>query len=549
MPTPQNHSVTLNNLTFEWPDGQIALDGISGTFGSGRTGLVGRNGTGKSTLLRLIAGVLRPTHGTIDRPQDVTYLPQTLTMNTATTLAELLGIAPKLTALKAIESGDASVENFDIIGDDWDIETRADEHLSDLGFSAADLDRTVATLSGGESMLVAITGLRLRAASVTLLDEPTNNLDRSTRDRLRSIVDKWPGALIVVSHDRDLLDTMDETAELYEGSMSVFGGTFSEWEAYQAGEQAAAEQAVTSAKSALRLEKTQRIEAETKLARRAAQGRKAAKSMPPILAGGLKRKAEVTAGATRQLMDDRIGSARAALDAAESRLKDDEAIHLILPDPDVPRSRRIAQIFDDSRTIYLQGPERVALVGPNGSGKTTLLENLLGRGEPMPGSARAELLTDRVGYLPQRLDSLDEELSAIENISPVAPSMTVGEIRNQLARLLLRGDSVNRPVSTLSGGERFRVSLAKLLFAEPAAQLLVFDEPTNNLDMATVDQLVQALADYRGALLVVSHDYDFLTRLGVDSVIELARPALDQRQAQGQAAGVVRGVLSQRAEL
>lgn len=549
MPTPQNHSVTLNNLTFEWPDGQIALDGISGTFGSGRTGLVGRNGTGKSTLLRLIAGTLRPTRGTIDRPQDVAYLPQTLTMNTATTLAELLGIAPKLTALKAIESGDASVENFDIIGDDWDIETRADEHLSDLGFSAADLDRTVATLSGGESMLVAITGLRLRAASVTLLDEPTNNLDRSTRDRLRSIVDKWPGALIVVSHDRDLLDTMDETAELYEGSMSVFGGTFSEWEAYQAGEQAAAEQAVTSAKSALRLEKTQRIEAETKLARRAAQGRKAAKSMPPILAGGLKRKAEVTAGATRQLMDDRIGSARAALDAAESRLKDDEAIHLILPDPDVPRSRRIAQIFDDSRTIYLQGPERVALVGPNGSGKTTLLENLLGRGEPMPGSARAELLTDRVGYLPQRLDSLDEELSAIENISPVAPSMTVGEIRNQLARLLLRGDSVNRPVSTLSGGERFRVSLAKLLFAEPAAQLLVFDEPTNNLDMATVDQLVQALADYRGALLVVSHDYDFLTRLGVDSVIELARPALDQRQAQGQAAGVVRGVLSQRAEL
>lgn len=549
MPTPQNHSVTLNNLTFEWPDGQIALDGISGTFGSGRTGLVGRNGTGKSTLLRLIAGVLRPTHGTIDRPQDVAYLPQTLTMNTATTLAELLGIAPKLTALKAIESGDASVENFDIIGDDWDIETRADEYLRDLGFSAADLDRTVATLSGGESMLVAITGLRLRAASVTLLDEPTNNLDRSTRDRLRSIVDKWPGTLIVVSHDRDLLDTMDETAELYEGSMSVFGGTFSEWEAYQAGEQAAAEQAVTSAKSALKLEKKQRIEAETKLARRAAQGRKAAKSMPPIIAGGLKRKAEITAGATRQLMDDRVGSARAALDAAESRLKDDEAIHLILPDPDVPRSRRIAQIFDDSRTIYLQGPERVALVGPNGSGKTTLLENLLGRGEPMPGSARAELLTDRVGYLSQRLDWLDEELSAIENISPVAPSMTVGEIRNQLARLLLRGDSVNRPVSTLSGGERFRVSLAKLLFAEPAAQLLVFDEPTNNLDMATVDQLVQALADYRGALLVVSHDYDFLTRLGIDSVIELARPALDQRQAQGQAAGVVRGVLSQRAEL
>ncbi len=337
----------------------------------------------------------------------------------------------------------------------------------------------------------------------------------------------------MVSHDRELLDLMDNTAELYAGSMSMFGGTYTQWEAYQAGEQNAAQQAVTSAKSVLKLEKKQRIEAETKLARRAAQGRKAAKSMPPILAGGLKRKAEVTAGATRSLMDSRVGSARAALDAAEARLKDDEAIHLILPDPDVPRSRRLAQFSDDTRTIYLQGPERVGLVGANGAGKTTLLENLLNRGVPMEGSAHAELLTDRVGYLPQRLD---ENVSAIQNIVPVAPSMTVGEIRNQLARLLLRGESVNRPVSTLSGGERFRVSLARLLFAEPVVQLLVFDEPTNNLDMATVDQLVAALADYRGALLVVSHDYEFLGKLGLDSVIELGFP--------GSA-----NVLSQRTEL
>jgi ATPase subunit of ABC transporter with duplicated ATPase domains len=139
----------------------------------------------------------------------------------------------------------------------------------------------------------------------------------------------------------------------------------------------------------------------------------------------------------------------------------------------------------------------------------------------MPGGARGTLLTDRFGYLPQRLDDLDESRSAIENIVPVASSMTVGEIRNQLARLLLRGESVNRPVSSLSGGERFRVSLAKLLFAEPVAQLLILDEPTNNLDIATVDQVVDALREYRGALLVVSHDYDFLRRLGVSTVLSL----------------------------
>lgn len=536
MPQHTTSTVTLNNLSFHWPDGQYALSGISGTFNSGRTGLVGRNGTGKSTLLKLIAGKLTATTGSIDYAGEVAYLPQTLTLDASSTVADLLGIAEKVGALRAIESGDASEHNFDLIGDDWDIETRADEHLRTLGFSSADLNRTVNTLSGGEAMLIAVTGLRLRAASVTLLDEPTNNLDRTMRARLREIVGKWPGTLIVVSHDRELLDSMDETAELYQGSMTTFGGTYSQWEEYQAGEQAAAEQAVTSAKSALKLEKKQRIEAETKLARRAAQGRKAAKSMPPILAGGLKRKAEVTAGATRQLMDSRVGSARAALDAAEERLKDDEAIHLILPDPDVPRSRRLAQISDDVRTLYLQGPERVALVGANGAGKTTLLENLVLGRPPMAGSAHGELLTDRVGYLSQRLDGLDEERSAIENIAPHAPSMTVGEVRNQLARLLLRGESVNRPVSTLSGGERFRVSLARLLFAEPVSQLLVLDEPTNNLDIATVSQLVEALSSYRGALFVVSHDYDFLRRLGVDSVIELSQP------------GEV-GVLSQRAEL
>lgn len=144
----------------------------------------------------------------------------------------------------------------------------------------------------------------------------------------------------------------------------------------------------------------------------------------------------------------------------------------------------------------------------------------------MPGGAHGTLLTDRFGYLPQRLDDLDESRSAIENIVPVAPSMMVGEIRNQLARLLLRGESVNRPVSSLSGGERFRVSLAKLLFAEPVAQLLILDEPTNNLDIATVDQVVDALREYRGALLVVSHDYDFLRRLGIGTVLSLEGDAL-----------------------
>ncbi len=171
-------AITLRDLTFEWPDGTVALDRVSGTFTTGRTGLVGRNGAGKSTLLRLIAGLLRPTSGRVDTVGEVGYLPQTLTTRKDSTVAELLGVDRIVAALRAIESGDPDPRHFDTVGDDWDIEARAEEALHEIGFTTVDLDRRVDTLSGGEAMLIAITGLRVRRTPVTLLDEPTNNLDR-----------------------------------------------------------------------------------------------------------------------------------------------------------------------------------------------------------------------------------------------------------------------------------------------------------------------------------------------------------------------------------
>jgi ATPase subunit of ABC transporter with duplicated ATPase domains len=509
--------ITLSHVGLVWPDGSVALDDVSGAIGAGRTGLTGANGAGKSTLLRLIAGELQPTSGAIATVGEVAMLPQGLALRPGTSVAGLLGVAPQLAALRAIEAGDVDERHFDAVGDDWDVESRAVAVLAEVGLPADALDRRVDQVSGGEAMLVAIAGLRLRRAPITLLDEPTNNLDRDARARVGDLVRSWSGALVVVSHDVALLELMDDTAELYRNALTTFGGPYSAWRAALDQEQAAAAQAVRAAEQVLRTEKRQRIESQTKLDHRARSARKAELEhrVPKIVAHGRRMQAQVSAGRLRNEMEALEASARATLDAAEARVRDDDGIHVDLPDPGVARGRRIADLVGGDRTILVQGPERVALVGPNGVGKTTLLEGMLAGRDP------SVLRTDRVGYLPQRLDGLDDDATVLESVRAAAPDVPPGEIRNRLARFLLRGDAVGRRVGTLSGGERFRVALARLLLADPPPQLLVLDEPTNDLDIPSVDQLVSALRGYRGALIVVSHDDAFLARLDLDATIAL----------------------------
>ncbi len=366
----------LHDLSLTWPDGTVALHDITATFGTGRTGLTGANGAGKSTLLRLMAGELIPTSGTVTAPEGIGYLRQDLALDGDQTLADVLGIGPVRAALAAILAGDASVENFDVVGDDWDIEERAGAVLSALGFTSAEsLDREVRTLSGGEVVLAGLARLRLGGSGVTLLDEPTNNLDRRARELLYSAVRTWLGTLVVVSHDRELLDLMDDTAELYDGGIRMFGGNFSAYLQQLAAEQETAERLVRAAEHDLRTEKRQRIEAETTLARRARYGQTdfENKRMPKIIMSQRKSNAQVSAGKYRGMHAAKVDAAATALDAAESRLRPDDHIRVQLPETAVPAGRTVLELDG----IVLRGPERVALTGANGAGKTTLLERIM----------------------------------------------------------------------------------------------------------------------------------------------------------------------------
>ena len=491
MPAP---AIVCSELSFAWPDGDRVLSGLDVAFGAGRTGLIGANGSGKSTLLRLIAGELRPTAGTVRVAGPVGYLAQTVALHADRTVADLLGVAAQRQALRAVEAGDPSA--IADVGDAWDIEERAVAALARFGLPT-DLDRRADTLSGGEAVLTGLAGLLVRRLPVTLLDEPTNNLDRAARELLYAAVEQWSGVLLVVSHDRELLERVDTTAELRAGTVRLFGGPLSAYEAQLAAEQDTAQRLLRVAEADVRRERRELAESQTKIARRVryADTDHANKRKPKIVMNARKREAQVSAGKLRTGHEQRLDAARDELAAAEAQVRDDAAIRIDLPGTAVPAGRTVATVDDE----VIRGPERIGLVGANGSGKTTLLRRIVAQ---VP-----------VGYLPQRLDVLDDAASVLDNVR--ASGVPPQQVRAGLARFLVSGDAVYRPTGTLSGGERFRVVLARLLLADPPPQLLLLDEPTNNLDLTSVDRLVEALAAYRGALVVASHDLDFLERIGV----------------------------------
>ncbi|MFG2717795.1 ABC-F family ATP-binding cassette domain-containing protein [Streptomyces sp. NPDC048416] len=509
-------------LSFAWPDGTIVFEDLQLGVGPGRTGLVGLNGSGKSTLLKLIAGALTPTVGHVKIAGEIGYLPQNLVLDTALRVDEALGIDAVRAALHAIEGGDADERHFETVGDDWDVEERARATLDQLGLGAIGLDRTIGEVSGGESVLLRLAALLLRRPDVLLLDEPTNNLDLPARQRLYNAVDAWNGVLLVVSHDRELLARVDRIADLREGQLAWYGGNFTDYEEALRAEQEAAERMVRVAEADVQRQKRELSDAQVKLARRQRYGQKSYdnKVVPKIVANNRRREAQVSAGKHRILQTERLGQARERLDQAVEAVRDDEEIRIELPHTTVHPGRRVLTLTDlqlpyGARVegeLDVRGPERIALVGRNGSGKTTLLRTLAGQLEPVAGEAVAHV---PLRFLPQRLDVLDDALSVVENVARYAPGATDNAIRARLARFLFKGARAERPAGTLSGGERFRAALAALLLAEPAPRLLMLDEPTNNLDMASVSALKAALDAYEGALIVASHDVPFLESIGV----------------------------------
>ena len=585
------HHITLDHISYAHPGEPPLFTDLSAVFSAPLTGLIGDNGTGKTTLFRLILSEIKPSHGTISTPPRIAYLPQDLGLSEHQHLADIFGITKILRALDALESGDYSPSLYDTIGDAWDIEERTLAVLAEYGFSpalatdAADphairnlLMRPLSTFSGGQTVTAALAALLHSNPEFILLDEPTNNLDSAAKNRLFAALETLTCPALIISHDRDLLAHMNAIAELHadrkgRAHLRIYEGNYDTYRAARKAEESAAHRRVSDAKNEARKAERERVENQIKLDRNVRRGRDFERSKrKPGLAMGLdKNSSERSAGKLHAAHESMVADARAAVSEAQENLRVQERIYLELAQDALPAGRKVLELqrvnkgfyasaqqsaeFKNAHTqntvshetqpyevdyssrshdfpeaLVLTGPEHLRIMGANGSGKTVLLNAIAHANDPdyrspVPPAYRVLYCLGNAAYLPQRI-TLDPERTLLETVQRANPGASEQHLRDQLARLLFRRESVHQHIGELSGGERFRAALATVLLTDPVPQLLLLDEPTNNLDISSVDWLVQALDAYTGALIVVSHDEDFCERIRIDRTLSLSAKTL-----------------------
>ena len=576
--------ITLDHISYAHPSEPALFIDLSAVFSAPLTGLIGDNGCGKTTLMRLILGDLTPDSGSLAAPERMAYLPQDLGLDREQTLAELCGISEILRALQAVESGEYSPELYDTIGDNWDVEERTLAALATYGFTPATLvdrdspeavralfARSMRSFSGGEAVIAALASLMISDPEFILLDEPTNNLDSAAKAQLFTALDALPCPALIISHDRDLLERVNVIAELHANRQGVahlrlFEGNYSTYRQALDTEQQAAQRRVTEAKNRVRSAHREWVHAQEIISKNMAQVWK--DDQPDTILALAKDASRQAAAKLRVLRVGKQEQAQEEYQSAQDEVRVQEKIYAELSQQPLPAGRKVLELHRvDSRRVdsrvsretftvrqptkvdslhispaeadsenqqgtpaerpehlILSGPEHLRITGANGSGKTTLLEAIAHAGDPeyrspVQPAYRVEYSIEGA-YIPQRI-TLDPELTLLQCVQRANPGVSEQHLRDQLARLLFRRESVHHKTGELSGGERFRAAVAQVLLANPVPQLLILDEPTNNLDISSVDWLVQALEAYTGALIVVSHDEDFCHRIRIDRTLAL----------------------------
>jgi len=516
-------SISLSDLAWATPDGRTVFSGLDLGFSRERVGLVGRNGVGKTTLLHILSGDLAPTAGRVSIDGVVRLMRQRVRVEEGATIAELFGLTDALAVLRRAETGTATLS--DLATADWTLEERVCDALAQIDLEVA-VSTPLSALSGGQRTRAALAAAIFARPDFLLLDEPTNNLDRAGRSAVGRLVESWKAGLIVVSHDRELLDRMDAIVEMTSLGAARYGSNWTQYRARKAVELSAAEQDLAHAQKQRVVAERQARAAEERQARRDVAGaRKAAKGdMPRILLGARKNAAEATGGSGKRLAERLSTRAEAAVAAARDRVEILQQLSIVLPSTALPAGRTVLTMegvvggHDPAAPVIrgfslsIVGPDRLAIVGPNGSGKTTLLKLISGELAPFAGTIH---VAATMAVVDQQVAFLDPCATILDNFRCLNPGATENACRAALAGFLFRADAALQRVGTLSGGQMLRAGLACRLGGDRPPELLILDEPTNHLDLDSIAPIEAALQAYDGALLVVSHDEPFLRNISV----------------------------------
>ncbi len=543
-------SISIQQISYIHPDKEVLFSDLNFAISKGqKLGLVGNNGCGKSTLLQIIAGQLSPSSGVIVRPDDLYYIPQHFGQYDSLTIAQALQIERKQQALHAILSGDASNENFVILDDDWNIEERSIAALDLWGLGQFTLSYPMNLLSGGEKTRVFLTRMDIHHPSVVLMDEPTNHLDSSGRQRLYDWIEKYRSTLLVVSHDRTLLNLLPEICELEKHQINYYGGNYEFYKEQKTLIQEALQQRIEEKEKALRIARKVAHETAERRDKQNVRGEKSniKKGVPRIVLNALQGKSEKSTSkltGVHQEKAEKLTNERNQLRGSLSptaALKTDfnsSSLHtgkILVTAKEINFSYHSNSINNDIQensiskqqlwqapvSFQLKSGDRLRIEGANGSGKTTLLKLITGQLQPQEGTLTR---TDfSYVYLNQEYSIIDDRNSILEQAYAFnSRNLPKHEIKIILNRYLFPASEWDKSCRKLSGGEKMRLAFCCLMISNNTPDMFILDEPTNNLDIQSIEIITATIKNYAGTVIAISHDNYFIQEIGVEQCILLS---------------------------
>lgn len=526
--------LTIKNLSYTLPAGKKLFENLNYSFTGKITGITGNNGSGKSSLAKIICGLLTPSFGSVITNQSLYYLPQNLTAENFPDVQSILGVKDILDSIKKLETGTGSVTDVEIVGDNWLIEQSAIESLEKAGLNSGFLNRDSASLSGGELLKVFVAKILHNCNGILILDEPTNHLDKHGRAIIYNLITTRKSPILIISHDRELLRLCDEIVELYNGTLRSFGGNY---DFYEEQSELFHSKLTNDYNAAVKSLKIAKKEAEEKIENKKRKLSAASKNnknagIPKILLNKMKGSGENSLSKLKDAQSKSISELNESVKTVKNKIDFGKKIKIEFQTTESKKGKSLISAeslnfhFSDRNlweipvTLHLTHPTRLRIMGANGSGKTTLLKTFANLNNNFTGSLVRNYKFS--GYLDQKMSLLDSNKTLLQNFDkPGLINSDEAFYRIILGRFGFYGDETTKQVGNLSGGEKMRAALAFISALKTPPEIIFLDEPTNNLDIKTINILEDTLNNYRGSIICISHDEDFISNCGINEFLDL----------------------------